>query len=494
MGMGWYIFRRKTVRLSLLCCLVLAPGHRLAGQAIGQLPGRSAGSVLESSFRIADHAFRREITTARSFDRGGPATVKQGHAGPAIYGLEIPEHPAIKDYAARYLDQQKEGLKQTLRRAARYRSLIWDALESHNLPRELLVLPVLESSFRVEAVSRSGAVGLWQIMDNTAAPLGLRIDDWIDERRDIFKSTDAALRKLKENRALFGTWPLALAAYNGGTGLILRTIKKTGIRDFWELREKGLLPSETAEYVPKFLALVLICSYPGRFGVHPGWVEQQYWEQLPLKRSVDLELLAEQAELPLSLLEAGNSGLKTRITPPAVNPFWLTVPKGSREQILSVVMDPERVLLRYRYHTIYSGDTFYALARLYRLDLELLLQANPDIEPRFLPLGVLLKIPVVGGSPDEIIDASRPKAAQVDASRPDRPMTDAALLEDFPAEHQIRKGDTLWAISRKYRISPELLAAANNRGLNDVLKIGEFLRVPGPPQTDNDRGANKAFE
>jgi membrane-bound lytic murein transglycosylase D len=356
-----------------------------------------------------------------------------------------------------------------LDRSQTFRRFIAVQLAERGLPQELICLPILESNYRVRAVSRSGATGLWQIMDNTAAPLGLDRDRWVDERRDFWRSTEGALRKLEDNFATFGDWDLALAAYNCGTGLLTRTIRSSGERDFWALRDLGALPPETAAYVPKFHALVSIFSDPTAHGLEVSWQQAPTWRRIALERSVELALLAEKAGLPLPLMEEAHAELKTPITPPVSGqPYHLKIPAEYGDRVASLLEDPDGQLLRYTFHRIRSGDTYYALAEYYELSVVLLMEANPALPPRALRVGEQLRIPVFTGRPikqEPIVSLSEEEAGA------------------FSAVHTVVEGDTLWGISRRYGTTAEDLAWVNGRSLDALLKPGETLKVP-PPVTE----------
>jgi membrane-bound lytic murein transglycosylase D len=399
-----------------------------------------------------------------------------------VFALDIPDHPAVERRLARYLETEKASLRQALERAAPLRRFIGTSLGERGLPPELLFLPVLESRYSVRAVSRTGAVGLWQIARGTYAALGLRNDEWLDERRDFWKSTEAALRKLQENRQLFGDWSLALAAYNCGSGCIARIISASGIRDFWVLLDKGLLPPETAEYVPAFFALARICSSPQRYGLGGDWRQAPRWERIELRQSVDLSLLAEALGLSPESLREANAELKSPITPPDERGYRLKLPAGLGARVEQLLGDPSAELLRFRYHRLRTGDTLYGLSRSYGVALGLIERSNPGLDPCRLAIGALLRIPVVGDGPAP----SAVAGAQAAASASRAPSVPVALAPEpggeaagFTDRYTIRPGDTLWSIARCHGTTPERLAAGNGRALDDVLKPGETLKVPG---------------
>ncbi len=176
-------------------------------------------------------------------------------------GIEVPDRKEIRKFLKHYLSN-KRHLGEVFQRANLYLPIIKPILREYGLPEELAYLPVIESGFNPFARSPSGAVGLWQFMIFTARKYGLRIDRFVDERRDVIKSTHAAAKYLKDLYEEFGNWELALAAYNCGEGCVRR---KTGGRDFWVTKKN--LPSETRKYVPAFFAILLIARDMDKYGV-----------------------------------------------------------------------------------------------------------------------------------------------------------------------------------------------------------------------------------
>jgi membrane-bound lytic murein transglycosylase D len=472
MGMGRDLFGRKALNLPL-CTLLFAVFLLLAVAAIGPTdPGVTTGEAEFGPLPVKTGQLRSGMDDTGQAG-GQPAAVLHDRSSAPLLELGVSDRPAVQHWRERFLAWGARALQETLDRGWTFRRFVAAELTERGLPQELIYLPVLESHYRVRAVSRSGATGLWQIMDNTSAPLGLVTDRWVDERRDFWRSTEGALRKLKENYATFGDWDLALAAYNCGTGLLMRTIRSSGVRDFWALREQGLLPPETAEYVPKFHAIVSIFSDPTACGLEVSWERAPFWERVPLERSVELALLAEKADLPLSLMEEAHAELQTPITPPvASRPYHLKLPREYVEPVTALLADPEVQLLRYTFHTIRSGDTYYALAEHYELSPALLMEANPSLSPRSLRIGGQLRVPVFSGrplKPEPIVSLSEDEAAV------------------FSARYTVAAGDTLWGISRRCGTTVEFLAWANGRSLDAVLKPGETLKVPPPAEEGETR-------
>jgi membrane-bound lytic murein transglycosylase D len=394
----------------------------------------------------------------------GPPT--QGHAADPLFRVPMPwgeEH--FEAIRAEYLSADgKKWLTAIMAKAKPFLPFIEERVRFYGLPDELAFLPVIESEFSPRNVSKSGAAGLWQFMRNSIAGYGMRIDDWVDERRDFMKSTDGALRKLADNYASFGDWNLALAAYNCGDGALRQAIaraKKAGAEgpDYWDLRRRGLLKAETAEYVPKFLAVSSILLYPGRNGLEQSWDEPAAWEAIAPGRPVDLKLLSEQSGLSLALLREANSELRYGVTPPD-HGYILKVPAAAAAAVRAVVNDPSRTLVRYYLHKVHSGDTLSGIARRYGTPMPAIVDSNPGLKPDRISLGQMIVVPALKDS------------------APPEPEASAGEAPAFASSYIVAKGDTLWSISLRYEVQPELLAERNGLALANVIREGMSLRVP----------------
>jgi membrane-bound lytic murein transglycosylase D len=408
----------------------------------------------------------------RSSPASGPGTwleagpPVQGHAETATYGMPMPwGEESFEALRAAYLtDGGKKWLSAIMERAEPYLPYIEERIRYYNMPSELAFLPVIESEFSSRNVSRSGAAGLWQFMRNSIGGYGMRIDDWVDERRDFMKSTDGALRKLSDNYRAFGDWNLALAAYNCGAGAVSRAItaaKKAGVEspDYWVLRKRGMLKKETASYVPKFLAVASILRYPGRNGLEQTWDEAQAWATVAPGRPVDIKLLSEAVGIPFSVLRDANPELRYTVTPPGTS-YALKVPASSVEAVRAVVSDASRKLIRYYLHTVRSGDTLSEIARRYGTPVATIAGSNPGLKPDSIRLGQVIVVPALKDAP------------------PPESETDYGKVPAFAGTCVVAKGDTLWSLSLRYGVQPELLAERNNLGLSSVIREGMSLRVP----------------
>jgi membrane-bound lytic murein transglycosylase D len=344
------------------------------------------------------------------------------------------------------------------KRSEAYQGFIRKEIEKRGLPEELFYLPFIESAFSTSAVSRSGATGLWQFMRNSIGPYDMKINDWMDERRDFWKSTMGALSKLEDNYRALGSWELALAAYNAGMGTVTRALKRYEGADYWELCRKKALKNETIQYVPRLLAVSYILSNPRRFGIEVSWPKDPLWTRVPVGRSVDLGLVAEHAGLSGTELKNANGELYYGITPPDPN-YHIKVPSAQAPAVASVLEDPEITLIKYYFHTIHYGDTLSEIAQRYGISVSQITSYNPGLRPQYLKIGQRLIIPALK---DVRID-NRPKIAD---------------HVSFTGTHLVKKGESLWSIALAYNTDPETLATVNGMGLNDTLREGRALKTP----------------
>ena len=229
--------------------------------------------------------------------------------------MRIPEDAVVQRYAEYYAAaRQRPWLRKVMQRVGFYGGHILDRVDDRNLPPELIFLPVIESGYESTATSPAGAMGLWQLMGRTAREHGLATGGEVDERRDFWKATEVALGILQANYDELGSWELALAAYNAGTGRVRTAVRRSGTRDFWELRELGYLPRETREYVPRYYGLLrALRSLPEK--EWPGLEGQPRWRRMAVAEGVELRRLGELAGVPEGVLEWANAELGDGLTP-----------------------------------------------------------------------------------------------------------------------------------------------------------------------------------
>jgi len=280
----------------------------------------------------------------------------------------------------------------SLARSQAYADMMKGIFREKNLPEELFYLALIESGFNPKAFSRAKASGIWQFVRQTARRFGLKVDKWIDERRDPEKSTYAAAEYLKSLYEIFQNWDLVAASYNAGEGKVLRAMKKAKSQDFWEISRHRYLKRETKNYVPMFLAAVAIAKEPEKYGFtnidyHPPLV----YEKVVVPPGTSLQRIAKAAAMEISEIQALNPALKRGKTPPHYPQFEINLPLGKKE-IFEKTFYPTSAA-NAQVHRVRSGETLAGIAKKYRVDLQDLCRFN-DLSPR-VPIkpGQILLLP-----------------------------------------------------------------------------------------------------
>ncbi|MBI4844190.1 MAG: LysM peptidoglycan-binding domain-containing protein [Nitrospirae bacterium] len=401
------------------------------------------------------------------------------------------------------------------KRSGIYREKITDALRSAGMPEELSWLPLIESGFKVRALSSARALGLWQFIPSTGYKFGLKRDTWVDERLDPDKSTTAAISYLTELHNIFGDWSTVLAAYNCGEGRVLKLIRDQQINyfdNFWDLYEK--LPSETARYFPRFLATLHIIRDPEKF----GFTREELGEvSVPgsfklviIDKPLQLKTIASVLNLPLESVTDLNPELRSQATPP--KPYSLKVPESLDNILLSKLYEiptwyPSEK--SYVYHKVKNGETLSMIAAKFRISVEKITAANNIKKKNVLRVGQSLKIPLGGDSGTAITAYSEiPSDGLYRVSKGDSllaiakkfntdtetlkrineletsqlkigqvlKLTDVKQKSPSDTRYRVKKGDTLWLIAKKYNTDTKSLQRLNN--LQDTsLKVGQVLKV-----------------
>lgn len=318
------------------------------------------------------------------------------------------KHPDVRHFIKYF--RRKPGMRfirESLERAMPYIPHIMRKLEEYDLPYELIYLPILESGYRLHAVSRAKAVGPWQFMYDSALPYGLVINDWRDDRRDIVSATDAALRKIRnEIRITEDLW-LAMAAYNGGLTRVLRVkreLESMGMKgDFWTMLDNEMLPKETMSYIPKFIAISYIIREVIKFS--PNALRKNNTDEsiviLKSPGKINLVELADNIGVDQFYLTTLNAGLIRGYTPPSsAKKYYLKVPAYSAEAARDYLAQyvPARAPAApkpptYRTYVVRRGDTLTAIARRHGVTQSKIIRANPGINPSRIYPGQRLQIP-----------------------------------------------------------------------------------------------------
>jgi len=285
------------------------------------------------------------------------------------YAIRIDtENDLVKKYIKLYtIGERRKAITKALERSGRYREMILGILQEYGLPRELVYLPLVESLYKVSAYSRARAVGLWQLMETPARNMGLIINYWIDERRDPEKSTRAALKFLKELYTWFNDWHLALAAYNRGQSGIGSDLRFSKAVDFDQLVDREALPRETENFVPQFMACVIIGENYQDYGFSLNFEQSLGYDEVILDKVIDLGVIAKCAGTTEDKIRELNPPLRAWCTPKNYPNFKLKLPSGTREGFLTNIAEvkdltPGRGFIRYE---VKKGDILRKIAGKY---------------------------------------------------------------------------------------------------------------------------------
>jgi membrane-bound lytic murein transglycosylase D len=397
-------------------------------------------------------------------------------------------NPADFDFDRRevagYVDRFQTDLRgfygRALERSGRYVSFMETILEQQGVPADLVYLPLIESGFQTGAVSRAGAVGPWQFIRQTGRRYGLRIDQYVDERRDPVKSTEAAARYLRDLYDMFNDWHLSLAAYNTGEGNIARVLERRGADDYWDMRKRGYIVRETREYVPRFLAALQIARSPETYGFPAPEDEPLTFDWVRVSRPLTLTRIAELCGTSVADIRELNPALTRGVVPQ--NGYTVRIPKGMKRSFMQAIAElpppaayaaskPSRRQCSGMQddgtYCLRSGETIGAVAERYGVSAQALLKANDIRDPRRVSVGQVLAIPGYRSA----------------ASSKRHVSSSGAFERTAGSTHRVRAGETLGAIAARYGMTPSVLARANGMRNVNRLKVGQLLEIPGRQRT-----------
>lgn len=309
---------------------------------------------------------------------------------------------AVAEWVGYWRDTASPWFPDFLRRMGGFRQTVESALAERDMPSSLRYLPLIESGYDPRARSRASAVGLWQFMEGTAGDFDMEVTPFVDERRNPFKSTEGAVRYLSDLRERFGSWFLALAAYNAGptrTRRILNRYAALAPRSdslFWALR--GHFPRETRDFVPKLIGAIIVAEDPSSHGYEPGVSDAPFaYDEVEVPDATTFEVIARAAGVEEAEIAHLNPELVRGFTPPGQS-FQLRVPPGTGRAFDSNYAEiPAGERMTLIEHYVAEGETLSHIAVRYGVSLADLEASNPDVRPRFLRIGTRLTVPILLG-------------------------------------------------------------------------------------------------
>ena len=310
--------------------------------------------------------------------------------------------PQVEAFRKQYLSPKWSALLHGyLESAMEYRLYVRKAVSDKELPEMLEYLPVVESNYKTNAKSRSGAIGMWQFMANSVWPF-LPLNDFVDERLDPWKSTDAALKKLTDNYNVFNDWLLAIGAYNCGVGAMNKAIKKAGgVKDFWYLAEHGYLTKQTSDYVPKLIAIADLAINSEYYGIDIPDHKEEYellenekngnFDYVTVKKAYSLNQLAQEMRMDSATLKRLNPSYTLGMTHPS-KASDIRLPLGMKQSAEDALanMTPVEFPLKY---TVVAGDSLWSISRKYKTTVSAICELNGIKENAILKIGKILYIP-----------------------------------------------------------------------------------------------------
>ena len=318
------------------------------------------------------------------------APVAKGHALDYI-PMNI-ENERIQKYIDYMTKDGGANIRFLYKKMGQFENLIREVIRQEGVSEDLIYLAMIESGFSATARSRAHAVGPWQFTKSTAAIYGMNVDWWVDERRDIFVSTKAAIKHLKDLFNIYGDWYLVLAAYNAGPGGVNRAMKKNNTRDYWEMSK---MPREAKNYVPYFIASATIAKNPDQFGVTLEKDIPMLVDTVTVTECLDLEIIAGCVHSTVDSIRDINPALLRWCTPPTTSRYLLKLPSGTRAKFLEnyakIPQEKKRSWVRYQ---VRYGETLSLIANRYGTDIKAIMQANQLKSSVNLITGQYIIIPV----------------------------------------------------------------------------------------------------
>jgi membrane-bound lytic murein transglycosylase D len=490
----------------------------------------------------ADEAVLEALDDARPSDDDTDDALP---ATPVSWDIDVDtyhDHDRVQYYLDFFQGKGRERMGIWLTRMPRYEEMIRSRLQEQGLPGDLVYLALIESGFSNSATSRARAVGMWQFMKGTAKGYGLRVDSWVDERRDPYRATAAAAKHLRQLSDRFGSLYLAAAAYNAGAGKVSRGMRRlpdddadslTSDATFFRLYDTKLLRRETKDYVPKLIAAARIAKEPSRYGFAVGPAEPAMYDSIVVPTMTGLDVIARLADTTVAAIRELNPQYLRLATPPGVRSV-VRIPAGRGPTTVAAYAElpPER-RITFLEHTVARGQTLSGIAARYHVSTRLVIEANPRLRGRMLRPGQRVIVPTGGAistsvarhmadpvepatsSPSgfhrvrrgetlsglaaeygvtvrqlrewngiaadgKVRSGQRLRVAAPTSSQPRATSRVTTLAATSGARmHQVRKGETLTGLAKRYGVSVQALREANGLSADDALRAGVTLKIPG---------------
>jgi membrane-bound lytic murein transglycosylase D len=380
--------------------------------------------------------------------------------------IPLVENSYVKAEIKNFQTKEKKYLEESYRRSGFYRKMIVKELTKAGLPEQLSWVPIIESGFKVRALSRARALGLWQFISSTGYRFGLKRDRWIDERMDPLKSTQAAIKYLTELHSFFGDWTTALAAYNCGEFRVQNVIRNQRLNyldNFWDLF--AMLPRETARFVPRLIAALLIINDPEKYGLNLPLPDPPLrHETITINHPIRLSSLSKNLGLEAEALSSLNPDLRHDGTPDYE--YALKVPVGMGQRAVEIANSLPRWIppeATYIVHYVRRGETLSGIAERYRTSVSAIASLNRLRRVHLIRPGQRLKVPSRSGS------YRTPPTLQTEK-----------IGEEMT--YTVKRGDSLYLLAHAFNTTVQRIKELNNLKSN-LLHVGQKLVIhSGKPE------------
>lgn len=403
--------------------------------------------------------------------------IKDGYAMPELNSQYTAAHESW--YASR-----PEYVRRMVERSQKYLYHIVQEVEKRGMPTEIALLPMVESAFNPQAYSRSRASGIWQFMPATGKDFGLKQTWWSDNRRDVTAATDAALNYLQKLHVMFGSWDLALAAYNAGEGTISRAIERNRRKGLPTDYENLSLPAETMNYVPKLQAVKNIMTHPEQYGLQIQSIPNRpYFTNVTAPQQIDAHLAAQLAEISFEEFSSLNPEYNRPVITASGNVHEILLPVGAAETFSTNLANYDKPLVSWQTYHAKRGERMESIARKFGISLAKLRDVNDLPSRKKFTQSRQLLVPSSKNEAKPIAIANEVNTA--DISEPVKVSSNESPTDEVEPEkatrvrHIVKKNESLSVIAKHYGASSQQLIALNHLK-NNHLKAGQKLWVsPG---------------
>lgn len=443
----------------------------------------AAGAVLADNPSAPNYEIKETEATSETVEQN----VEQPYKS-SMGEIALDDNPAVQKWVHYFQNKGRKYMRLYLSRSTRYLPMMKNTLRENGLPEDLVYVSLIESGFSPQAHSRSNAVGYWQFIRATGRRYGLHVDGFIDERRDPVLATRAAAEYFKELYSLFGSWHLALAAYNAGENRVKRAVMKNYTRDFWVLMKKRrALAPETKQYVPKFIAATMIAKAPEKYGfTNLEFDDPLSYDTVALTHPISITKLAQNLNVDADELKLLNPKFRGDFVPLSRNDETIVrIPVGKGNDApaavsLSASKEPKIVQGDIYYYRVHRGDNLSLIAKRHHITVSRLRRLNNLSNRVLLRVGMHLRVPDAGGEGYHYVsdadDAGKKQrgGASVEAAVATDDSSGSGMQNDY---HVVRRGENLSTISKRYNVSIEELLKINNITKKTVIRAGQKIRV-----------------